>query len=705
MRLWPSTNQKFIKRLTALAEANMKNEHFGVSRLAKEMGISRSTLYLKVKSITKLSGCRFLRQLRLEKAMTLLRQTSLTVSDVAYEVGFGSPTYFIKCFHEYYGLTPGEVQKEEVMPPSSSESSTEEQNPGVARRRPKIIIVLLSTTLLLLGGLSWVLMSPHFLSKGKDAPSIAVLPFIDDSPEAGNGYIVDGLMEEILNKLLLIDNLEVVSRTTSEQYRHSEKTMEEISKELHTDYILEGSAQTIDNTIRIRLQLIEAATDRHLWSMPYERKVNTQNIFRVQKELALLVAHELDAIITHGGKTPFVKRPTQNITAYNLYLRGMDYKRLFEYRPIPSSWRELPKAKQLFKQAIQLDSTFVEAYVQLGDIYLNRTEYWGDNYHPDLYLDSGLIAIDKALLLDKNNWEAQVLKGQYFLKKGFPEKANELFVQLPMKASNIHDYYEAAFSHYLLTEDYYNALQSFFKYEELRPPDLLIPPNLLSQICYLLSYTGYPELAENYAEQLLSQHNDSLAYFNILTEIETLSGNFQLTTSYGLKSCQMDSTNTKAWYYLMIKSVWLHEYSAALQYLQHCEKRYMNGPHAIIMGFVYQKNGMPKEADVHFKKAIEFIQGEIGRNSVMAKNYYSHAFLACVYSVTGKKEKALDFLEQLKKRETNPRWLILCMKTWPQLDNIRQEPAFKAILSDMEAKYQQEHLRVRDLLRKQKVIK
>jgi AraC-like DNA-binding protein len=98
-----------LERLTEITKANLTNSQFGVSELAREMGMSRSNLHLRVKKVAKISVSQFINQVRLKKAMELLRQESLTVSEAAFESGFHSVTYFTKCFSDYYGYPPGKV--------------------------------------------------------------------------------------------------------------------------------------------------------------------------------------------------------------------------------------------------------------------------------------------------------------------------------------------------------------------------------------------------------------------------------------------------------------------------------------------------------------------------------------------------------------------------------------------------------------------
>ena len=128
-----SGEKEFLEKLTQITETNLTNEQFGVSELAREMGMSRSNLHRKVKSTAKISVSQFIRQERLKQAMELLKQTSSTASEVAYKVGFGSVTYFTKCFHDYYGFPPGEVGQRESREYNSGDLADHDLNTGIRK--------------------------------------------------------------------------------------------------------------------------------------------------------------------------------------------------------------------------------------------------------------------------------------------------------------------------------------------------------------------------------------------------------------------------------------------------------------------------------------------------------------------------------------------------------------------------------------------
>ena len=129
--------------------------------------------------------------------------------------------------------------------------------------------------------------------------SIAVLPFVKDSPNDSTAYFTNGIMEEILNDLSKVEDMKVLSRTSVEPYRNTTKSIVEIAKELGVVYILEGSGQKYGNFYRIRVQLIEGKTDKHLWSKSYEKEIlKTDDILGVQAQIAQAITTEIIALIT-----------------------------------------------------------------------------------------------------------------------------------------------------------------------------------------------------------------------------------------------------------------------------------------------------------------------------------------------------------------------------------------------------------------------
>lgn len=697
-----TTEEQFLKKLTELTEANLTNEQFGVSELAREMNMSRSNLHRKVISITKTSVSQFIRQHRLKRAMEMLQQTALTVSEVAYQVGFGSVTYFTKCFHDYYGFPPGEVGKRNLTEPGSDEQVIDVKQ--VKSQKRLKIAILLTSLLVIISATLFIIFKPFSGRKNKLEKSVAVLPFIDDSPEEGNTYIINGLREEILDKLEKISDLKVKSRTAAEKYKDSKLSIREIGKNLKVNYILEGSGQKIQDRIKLRLQLIEVQSGNHVWSKPYVEDVNDDRIFELQENVALSVADELKAIITPEEKEMIAKKPTENLAAYKLYLQGLDYLNMLEYNE-EIDQLEYRKAMHFFEEAIKLDSTFAEAYIRLAYIHMNklwfRTQVDSIKEHQ---LDSGLMMANKALSYDdKKDW-AYALRGAYYLRKGMLEKARKEYDKAIEISHNYKGYgiHEGRFYMYLGFEEYYNALKSFYKYEELKPEEILTKPEMLNQVYACYNNLGYPETAKKYAKQLLQQNNDSLQYLYNIKEIEMYSGNFKAALDFGLKIQKIDTTLTPL-YHLAINYLVLKNYTEAYKYVLEIEnelKKSGNKPNINLwIGYIYLKNNQIKDADFHFDGGIKLYLKQIESNHLNAQRFYSQFLLACIYSARGEKEKAMENLKLLKKRKTYSLGQVTWLKYFPLLDNIRNEPEFADILKDVEAKYQKEHERAGELIK------
>jgi TolB-like protein/thioredoxin-like negative regulator of GroEL len=197
--------------------------------------------------------------------------------------------------------------------------------------------------------------------------SIAVLPFRNDSPNDSTTYFINGIMEEVLNNLQKIKELRIISRTSVERYRNQNKSTPEIAKELGVNYIVEGSGQKYGNTFRLRVQLISAAKESHLWAESYEQEiVEPKDIFKIQSQIAQAIATELEAVITPQEKQLIEKTPTANLAAYDVFLKGQ-----FFYEKNDTA--EDGKAIFWFKESIKFDSTFALPWTYLSMCYWRMT--------------------------------------------------------------------------------------------------------------------------------------------------------------------------------------------------------------------------------------------------------------------------------------------------------------------------------------------
>jgi TolB-like protein/Tfp pilus assembly protein PilF len=235
------------------------------------------------------------------------------------------------------------------------------------------------------------------------AASIAVLPFTSRSVDPAHAMFADGIHDELLTSLANIGSLKVISRTSVMEYRDTAKNLREIGKELGVATVLEGAVQRAGNNVRINVQLIDAATDEHLWANTYDRLLSTDNLFAIQTEIATTIANKLKATLTPDEKERIERVPTENLQAYNLYLSGRQnlYQRKEE---------NLRRARELFEQAIALDPKFAKAYSGLSDTLNILYTNFGAIQPDDLFAESKRL-LDRALALDPDDADIQASAG------------------------------------------------------------------------------------------------------------------------------------------------------------------------------------------------------------------------------------------------------------------------------------------------------
>lgn len=191
--------------------------------------------------------------------------------------------------------------------------------------------------------------------------TIAVLPFVNMSADPEHEYFSDGITEEIINALARIENLKVISRTSSFFFKNKDIPLKEIAQQLGVATILEGSVRVAQGTVRVTAQLIQAADDFHFWSESWDRKL--ENIFEIQDEISLLIAEKLREQLGHFEiGDHLVKKQTENVDAYAYSLKARHH--FNKWNP-----EDVKIAIDLYEKAIALDSRHTESYVGLADAY------------------------------------------------------------------------------------------------------------------------------------------------------------------------------------------------------------------------------------------------------------------------------------------------------------------------------------------------
>jgi len=231
-----------------------------------------------------------------------------------------------------------------------------------------------------------------------DEKSVAVLPFANLSADPENEFFADGITEEIINALSQLPDLRVAARTSSFAFKDGGSDLAAVASKLKVAYVVEGSVRKAGSRIRITAQLVNVRDGGNEWSEKYDREID--DIFAVQDEIAGAIAHRLESALVAGRTGPLVKPSTQNLEAYELYLRG----RAMVYRRGLS----LMEGRRLFEQALELDPDYALALAGISDVNWLLDFYGLRRNHERA---AGREAVARALAIDPNLAEAHTSVG------------------------------------------------------------------------------------------------------------------------------------------------------------------------------------------------------------------------------------------------------------------------------------------------------
>ncbi len=679
----------FLQKVIVIIEENLADEHFEVPDLASQLNMSRSNLLRKVKAQAGVSVSVYIRQIRLHHAKGMLKGGDLTVSEIAYKVGFNSTSYFTKCFREEFGRTPGEKERE------VEETSSVEISPKIASEYIRKMTIV---GLFVLGCMIIVLILFQYLSKEIDVlpmdKTIAVLPFKNDSDDSSNAHIVNGLMEAILDNLQRIEDLEVTSRTSVEKYRDVNKTIRELSEELEVNYFVEGSGQKVGNQILLTIQLIDGRNDRHIWSQQYEREA--KDIFKLQAEVAKDIAGKIQAIITPNEQRLIEKIPTDNLVAYDYFLKGSD---LLINADGDSA---LLKSIENFQKAIEEDVQFAQpyAYIAISYYYL---EIFQANREYGLEINT---YSDKALLLDAELPESLVAKALFYQQDGQYELAADYFEKVltySPNAGRVHNYLSDIYANYLPNTEKYlkHALQGIRA--AVSKQDSTTASFSYLHLSNALAQTGFIKEAEEYVLKSLS-YNTQNSFAEYLHIYIKQAQNFDLkrakeelivllakdTSRIDIiqevaKVCYTMQDYEEAWYYykkfLTLKQMWGLDIYNSID---------------INIAFVLDQLGSDAEAEQFYEKFLTF--------AINDQTIYKDLYLASYYAAKGEIEKGAQFFNAFTKQRDYQYWIILFLDKDPVILKLSEHPDFKKTLKTIIDNFWTQHEQIRKMLEEERVI-
>jgi len=456
--------------------------------------------------------------------------------------------------------------------------------------------------------------------------SIAVLPFENLSDEQANAYFAEGIQGEILTRLSKIADLKVISRTSTQRFKSSPGNLPQIAKQLGVSHILEGSVQKASEQVRVNVQLINAATDTHLWAESFDRRLT--DILEVESDIARNIAEALQARLSSSERHAIAKRPTNNPEAYELYLKG----RFFWNKRTPA---DLRTAIEYFNQAIGKDSKYALAYAGLADCYCSLGfSFDAGSLSPNEAIPEAKAAALNALTIDERL--AQAHTSLAFIKLNYEwdwpgaENGFKRAIALDPNYGNAHHWY----SHY---------------------------------------FTAMGQTRESLAESRLALELDRLG---LIMNVHMgwhyfYAGDYDRAVEQFRKTLELEPNYGLTHWYLGMAYVQKANYEEALLELQKSKDllRENVGVEADI-GYCYAVLGSGRKA----KTVIDDL-AELSR-----RRYVSSYLTALIYAGLGEKDLAFEWLEKAYEERSD---LLVYLKVEPRLDSLRSDPHFSDLLHRM----------------------
>ena len=497
------------------------------------------------------------------------------------------------------------------------------------KHKVRIFAVSIIALVLILSGLYFI---PNlFKSDEQTIKSIAVLPFKLLSNEPDEQYLADGMMEAITLHLSKIRDLRVMSRTSVEQYRETTKTIHAIGQELNVEYLIEGSFQKFDDNTRLIVQLIKAREESLVWANEYNSKWN--EVFSVQSEVAQKIASELMFVLTPEEKEKMAEKPTENMEAYQAYLRGRYYAGQPHF-----SVQDWTRALQCYQDAVDIDTTFAQAYAELAraharliflrqDLSEQRLKKANQAATNALRLGSDQPRVHLALgyyYLYAYRDEDQALKHLEIAEKGLPNDVDVLVEKAAIIVTRGR------------WEEYINLLE---KANQVSPQDVSIITDLAEGYWVTRRFRNTIDACN---QAITLSPNSSWPYL------------FKVFGYWSWKGPCKESrdalehiVNTDEWY---LFSWWFQEtgegnYQAALQIMSDTSiiwgtnnKMYAI-PRTMFDAFIYDYLDKQELALINYKAAMEILEKKVVE---IPNDPRYHSSLGIAYAGLGKKEEAIN---------------------------------------------------------------
>lgn len=682
-----SMNNDFLQRLVNAIDKHLSDDSFGVAELAAELGISRSTLHRKVRMVAKKSVSIFIRETRLKRSFELLKNRDGTVSEIAYQVGFGSTTYFTKCFHDFYGIPPGDVLKGNYP----QQFIERQKNFTVTSKKNTIYSLFVGFIIIV------AILFSYFIFR-MDSPSIAVMPVTVINTANDSVATLTVLREYLHNKLGKIDGLTVISGLATDKYVNIQKSPEEIWKEVNATYILSIRKNNSNGRNEIFV-IIDSKKGKQISTYTYPLGPNGSDYSEIATQITLNTAKDLKIHLSKEEEKLIQEKLSENEAALRFYESAIGLSEHAKFKKHSPEWNTVVKE---LKAAVKNDSTFAEAWLKLAEIYSYQ------KLLPNRYMSEFLNLRSYRIKLDSI---------QMFLNRartnGRSDKVLEMFVnsmnsnakfedtELARNPIEISNYYRAAAYLAYAKEDYYNSIKSWFKFKDNLHMDL----EEINDLHYFIAVTGtsgFYSVSEKLARLALKNTGDTKYYKYSMIAAVTGRGAEVFRDSL-MCYYQADTMDIVFPCFLMNINLFLHNFEESYQFLQKRESllklhNQISDPN-ILMAYLYKKFGNEQKGMWHCQKVLE---NRIALTDTVIVTMPSRIYLqlAAGYSMVGQKDSALLCLEKITKLETYPIETIMMINSLPHLIPLGNDKKFLKYKSLINSKFSGEQEKIKKLLEK-----
>ena len=566
-----------------------------------------------------------------------------------------------------------DLQREDQAGKRSLSTADEERNRSQWRARRGRIAVVALLLAAATGALYWFV--PKSVSPAANTKSVAVLPFENFSDSKENASFSDGLTSEVIFQLSKVTDLRVIARQSVLRYRdvpvEHEKSLSEIGRELNVAAILESSVERMDNRVRIITVLYDAPMNKRLWGASYDREM--KDIFAIQSDVAEQIAAALQATLSADERASIRQKPTENVAAYDLYLRGWGLYQLYQKD-------ENEKAIDLFKQALEADRKFALAYTGLADAYIERVQRF---HGEDFWSDSAIDLCEQAVALDPKEVRSYTELARAFLNKGWDERAHE-----PIRRAlelNPNDWRANRFAaDELFGTGRYDEMYFYLRKCFAVNPNDSYAPNLLGYICWTV---GQNDLAEKWMQRAIDVETDLQGKLIMECERSVLRGDYAKAAP-GLEQLPPGfySYTFSASGLLIDCMVHLKDWPGLLQLIavlkQAGDTQKGRNPATLLMPEAIALRALERETEA--RQTVEHCE-TIARNDLVTKKYdehWNHWILAFCARFLGRKEEAY---QNMRESFVNGDVAFLgWLPDGPSLQIFKADPEFQTIIAEWE---------------------